>query len=237
MAAILASGRARCAMALLIAAATLGYAGAGWTQAGLPASASPVEGNIVFDGDSVSKGQEASPGKTPDAQLRTMLAQPVVITDVAVSGLPVFATLERYGRVVQPLYNRAARYNVIAFHAGDNDLAAGKTAAETYAKFSRYVSLAHAQGWKIIVSTELQRTLWAPEQQAELWHYNRLLLANTSGADAVVDYAAAPGLRDPDQRRNPAYFASDGVHPSDNGYRVLARMIRTALDQLAIADR
>ncbi len=216
-------------MALFIAAMGLGRASA--------ASAGPAEGNIVFDGDSVSLGQEASPGKTPDAQLRTMLAHPAAIADVAVSGLPVFATLERYGRVVQPLYKRDARYNVIAFHAGDNDLAAGRTSAETYANFSRYVALAHAQGWKVIVSTELQRTQWAPEQQADLSRYNRLLLANAAGADAVIDYAGAPGLRDPGQRQNPAYFARDGIHPSDNGYRVLARMIRSALDRVVAVKK
>jgi lysophospholipase L1-like esterase len=161
-----------------------------------------------------------------------MLRRPAIVNDVAVSGMPVFKSLERYQQFVAPLYRPDAPVNLIAFHGGDNDIAAHHTPEQTYAAFTRYVQLAHAQGFKVIVSTELQRTTWKPEWQMFLSQYNQYLLGNRARADAVIDLAGAPGLRDPAQRTNPQFFFHDQIHLSDNGYHILARMILGAMNRL-----
>jgi lysophospholipase L1-like esterase len=153
---------------------------------------------------------------------------PARLTNVAVGGRPAAECLRLYSADVAPLLIRPARFNLILFHAGDNDIAQGHDAVQTYAAFSRYVATAHAQGWKIIVSTELQRPDFPAGKQAALADYNRMLLANAAGADVVVDDASEPHLGNPAARSDPSVFSPDRVHPSDGGYAILARMLAVA---------
>jgi lysophospholipase L1-like esterase len=182
-------------------------------------------GVIVFDGDSISAGVGASPGQTLDKQFARDLNVPARITNVAVGGRPASECARLFPGLVAPLFQPRARFNLIVFHAGDNDIAHGKSADDAYRSFRQYVAAAHAQGWKIIVSTELQRVDFSPSRQAELASYNKQLLANTAGADAVVDFIADAAFADLTRRDDPALFTKDRIHPSDGGYAVLARML------------
>ena len=193
-----------------------------------------IGGLIVFDGDSVSRGLRASARKAPDRQLAAMLPAPARVTNVAVSGLPVWKALERYATTVAPLRDPDAPYQLIAFHAGDNDIHAGRTAAQTYTNFAAYVADAHRDGWLVIVTTELQQPTLSFEQQSEISRYDRLLVLNTAKADDVIDFAAYCGFADVSGRGNPAYFSADGVHPSDHGYKLLAEMLLRSMNTLGL---
>lgn len=180
---------------------------------------------IVFDGDSIAAGQGASDTGKPDRQFLAALNVPARISNVAVGGRPVQDCLRLFGAGVAPLFAPDAAANIIVFHAGDNDIRIGKTAAETYSAFGQYIAAAHSQGWKIVVSTEMQRVDFAPPQRAELAEYNRLLLANSVGADAVVDINADSRFADLSRRTDPAIFNADRIHPSDGGYAALASLL------------
>jgi lysophospholipase L1-like esterase len=197
----------------------------------LPARAA-TPGMIVFDGDSVSRGLGASPGQGPDDQLGRLLGHPARIRNVAVSGLPVGKAVAKFSRDVAPLFDAAAAFNVIAFHAGDNDIAAGRTAAEAYDSLTDYIGSARAQGWHVVVSTELARPDFPPDKQQALAEYNTLMRRNAAGADAVIDYAVAPGLAEIAREGSP-FYNRDHVHPSDRGYGVLAAMLAEAIRGLA----
>jgi lysophospholipase L1-like esterase len=185
-------------------------------------------GNIVFDGDSISVGAGASGGHGLDNQFMGDLQRLARVANVAAGGEPVYVSLQRFDAGVAPLFVKGARFNLIVFHAGDNDVVHGRDAQQTYAAFTEYVAKAHLQGWKIIVSTELQRPDFPPDKEAVLDAYNRMLLANTARADAVVNVATDPRLGDLANRSDPALFSSDHIHPRDAGYAVLARMLATA---------
>ncbi len=185
--------------------------------------------NLVFDGDSISAGAGSSPNHGPDRQVLPLLDGPVRLHNVAVSGRPVSDCLLLYPQLVAPLFAADRGANVIVFHAGDNDLAQGRSSVQTYAAFTAYVALAHRQGWKVVVSTELQRFDWSAARQADLADYNDRLRENRAGADAVVDLDTDPRLALPSGRRNPALFTPDGVHPSDGGYAVLAALLAPAI--------
>lgn len=190
--------------------------------------AGPVPGTcgvVVFDGDSISAGVGASPAQTLDKQFARELGQLARVTNVAVGGRPAAECARLFPNLVAPLFQNQARFNVIVFHAGDNDINQGKSATEAYRAFTRYVAASHAQGWKILVSTELQRVDFPPGKKAELDAYNKLLLANSAGADAVVDFNAEPAFADLARREDPALFTKDRIHPSDSGYTILARML------------
>ncbi|HEX2939676.1 MAG TPA: SGNH/GDSL hydrolase family protein, partial [Rhodopila sp.] len=171
--------------------------------------------NLVFDGDSISAGWGATSGHGLDAEVAARVGEPVVVHNVAVGGRPVLQCLQLYPKLVAPLFDPATRHNVIVFHAGDNDIAQGHGAQQTYAAFSSYVAAAHQQGWKIVVSTELRRFDFPPPQFDELETYNRLLRENAAGADAVVDLSQDVRLAEASHRNDHTLFSPDRVHPAD----------------------
>ncbi len=190
------------------------------------------EVNLLFDGDSISAGLGASPGQGLDTRVGAALGDRVRLHNVAVSGRPVSTGLRLYPELVAPLFMPDSRCNVIVFHAGDNDILQGRTAAQTYAALTAYVAAAHRQGWKIVTSTELLRPDFSPGQEAELRSYNRLLRANGAGADAVVNFSSDPRMVELDRRKDPRLFSPDGIHPSDGGYAVLAGMLTPAVKRV-----
>jgi hypothetical protein len=171
--------------------------------------------NLVFDGDSISAGAGASPGNALDRQVAKAVGPDVRLHNVAVGGRPVVDCLRLYDQLVAPLFDASSRRNVIAFHAGDNDIAQGRSAEETYAAFTDYVAAAHRQGWKVVVSTELRHADFSVLLETKLENYNDLLRRNRAGADAVVDLDADPKLREFSYRKKPELFSHDGIHPSD----------------------
>ncbi len=192
----------------------------------------PGCGNIVFDGDSISAGVGASPGQHPDMQFVRALGRPVRLWNPAVGGRPVSDCLRLFEANVALHIAPHGRFNLIVFHAGDNDIAQGRNAAATYAAFTAYVAAAHRQGWKLVVSTELPRPDFSPVREAELDAYNARLLANRAGADAVVDLSAVPRLTDPHDRDASGWYVRDRVHLNDVGYGVMVRQLVAAARSL-----
>jgi lysophospholipase L1-like esterase len=213
-------------------AAVVGLAGDKGGAAGRSCNAADCA-NLVFDGDSISAGWGASPGHGLDVRVAAELGDAVRLRNVAVGGRPVSECLRLYRKLVAPLFVSKGRANVIVFHAGDNDIAQGRSAAQTYAAFTDYVAAAHQQGWKVVVSTELRRLDFSLEKAAELAAYNDRLRTNTAGADAVVDFDANPQMVDPAQRSDPALFSRDGIHPGNGGCSLLAGMLAPAVKRVA----
>jgi lysophospholipase L1-like esterase len=193
------------------------------------ACASTARVNLVFDGDSISAGWGASPGHGLDTRAAAALGADVRLHNVAIGGRPVFECQRLYPQLVAPLFDPSTPHNVIVFHAGDNDILARRNAVQTYLAFEAYVALAHQQGWKVVVSTELPRSDFHTIQSAELTAYNNSLRQNKAGADAVVDFDADPRMTNMSHRADPALFSHDGIHPSDGGYAALAEMVAPAL--------
>jgi lysophospholipase L1-like esterase len=189
--------------------------------------------NLVFDGDSISAGIGTSPGQGLDKLVAVAVGDDVQLHNVAVGGRPVSECLHLYHQLVTPLYDPASHHNVIAFHAGDNDIAQGRDGAQTYAAFTAYVAAAHQQGWKVVVTTELRHADFSPYLEGKLEDYNFKLKRNQAGADAVVDLDTDARLRDLSHRKDPALFTHDGIHPSDGGYAVLAGMLAPAVKRVA----
>lgn len=185
-------------------------------------------GSIVFDGDSISAGAGAHAAR-PDQLMAMLLPMPVTTGDVAVGGRPVRVCLEMFDSTVAPRHVSDAPFNVIVFHAGDNDVAQRDNAETIYRNFTEYVQRAHHDGWVVVVSTELPRVNFNPAQEHELEEYNRLLVQNYAGADAVVNIAADHELNDPALRRGSAFYSHDLTHPNDAGYERLNVLLTKAV--------
>jgi lysophospholipase L1-like esterase len=187
--------------------------------------------NLVFDGDSISAGVGASRDHAADRLVARAVGH-VRLYNVAVSGRPMLECAHLYQMRVAPLFVPGGPPNVIVLHAGDNDIASGRTGAQTYAAFTAYVAAAHRQGWKVVISTELKRPDFSPQNEAELEGYNDRVRGNKAGADAVVDLDTEPKFADPAFRTDPAVFSKDKIHPSDGGYAVLADMLTPAVKRV-----
>jgi lysophospholipase L1-like esterase len=189
--------------------------------------------NLVFDGDSISAGAGSTQGHGLDAQVAQALGTAVRLNNVAVGGRPVSDCLRLYPKLVAPLFSPASHHNVIVFHAGDNDIAQGRDAAQTYAAFTAYVAAAHQQGWKVVVSTELRSPHFPPPKEAQLRQYNDSLRQNQAGADAVVDFDTDTRLTTMSNRFDPSMFKPDGLHPTDAGYAILTQLLAPAVKRVA----
>src|SRR5262249_38912334 len=84
----------------------------------------------------------------------------------------------------------------------------GATPAQTYANLSAYIAAAHATGFKVITATMLSRVGLDSQKNA----YNTLILANSAGADFVVNFTGTP-LGCDGCYANTTYFTGDQIHP------------------------
>ena len=104
----------------------------------------------------------------------------------------------------------AGMRNVLADDGGSNDIAAAVDPAVLYASLTAYHAAARAAGMnKIVRPTILPRTGF------DVAPINALILANTVGADRVVDFTVIPGLTDP---TNATYFDPDQIHLTNAGH-------------------
>jgi len=200
-------------LGMLAAAKASLFRGAAATEAGI----------FLFDGDSVSAGDKASPGKTLMEQTVTFLGWGGRVRNTARRGRPMAECLALYDRNVSPHAEGETGPRLLFIHAGDNDINQGADGAAAYRAFAAYVRRAHAQRWMVIASTELARPDFPFRKRVELADYNMRLLDNAAGADAVIDFAAIPAFARIANRTNPDIFNPDRVHPSDGGYAILAR--------------
>lgn len=188
-----------------------------------------MRGILVFDGDSISLGVGASYGHTLADQVIPLLPEGMISYVTAAGGRQVKECLKLFESGVCQLYDKNAASNVIFFHAGDNDIAWGSNAHETYAAIKDYITLAHHQGWRVVVSTELQRYDWPHPARYELDLLNSFILANNAGADGVADFQGDPIMGSERGRLDQTCYTMDGVHPADAGYAILAKIAAAAL--------
>ena len=118
--------------------------------------------------------------------------------------------------------------NVVYMWCGTNNIAGGQTAAQTYTALSSYIASAHAAGFTVITATMISRDNPAGLDVARA-QYNALILANTAGADAIVDFTNTP-LGCNGCASNLIYYNSDKIHPNNTGeYNVEVPLFQAVL--------
>ena len=126
---------------------------------------------------------------------------------------------------------------VIVFYAGDNDIAAGKSAERVLADYQAFTKLVHASlpGTRIIfVSIKPSRSRWP------LWpvtsEANRMI-RDFSGKDRRLFYfdAAAP-LLNAHGLPNVELFLPDKLHLNAKGYEVWTKLLRPVIEEALKPD-
>lgn len=138
------------------------------------------------------------------------------VHNVAVSGQTLVIAGPAAATNVDPLFITGAQ-NICSVWLGTNDIASnGTTPAATYALLTSYIAARHAKGFKVITATMLSRTGFETQKNA----YNALILANTAGADAVVDFTGTV-LGCDGCASNTTWFLAGGIHPNQQGVNVV----------------
>jgi lysophospholipase L1-like esterase len=126
---------------------------------------------------------------------------------------------------------------VIAFYAGDNDVAAGKSAQQVLGDYKAFTKLVHARLTRtriIFICIKPSRSRWS------LWpvmsEANRMIEV-FSQKDARLFYfnAAAPLMGD-DGLPNLDFFRGDRLHLNDKGYEVWTKSLRPIIKEALKTD-
>ncbi len=126
---------------------------------------------------------------------------------------------------------------VIVFYAGDNDIAAGKSAERILADYKAFTELVHAslpQTRIIFVSIKPSRsrwTLWPVMSEANT------MIRDLSGKDKRLFYfdGAAP-LLGADGLPNLEFFLPDKLHLNAKGYEVWTKLLRPTIEKALKPD-
>jgi lysophospholipase L1-like esterase len=122
--------------------------------------------------------------------------------------------------------------NVIVFYAGDNDVAAGKSAQRVFDDYKKFVKLVHEelQGTRIIyVGIKPSRSRWS------LWpvmNEANMMIKDFSGKDGRLYYFdSATPLLDSDGRPDSSFFLKDQLHLNDKGYELWTKKSRPIIEK------
>ncbi len=120
---------------------------------------------------------------------------------------------------------------VIVMYAGDNDIAAGKTADQVFADYQAFVEKIHARLPEtriLFISIKPSLMRWKlKDQQIDA---NQKIAALKDPRLGFID--VYPAMLGPDGKPRPELFVEDGLHMSQAGYALWTRLIRPRLESL-----
>ncbi len=128
---------------------------------------------------------------------------------------------------VDPLFTTGA---VAFILGGTNDLLNnGGTATTIYNDLVTWATGRRSAGFKVIVGTLPDSTLYSGAQQTERANLRASILADTTHFDGVADFGGDVNVGVTGSAANTTYFNVDGLHPNDLGAAIEAGIARLAL--------
>lgn len=184
---------------------------------------------VICDGNSLTYGYESSNPATKSypAVLATLLPVGWSVQNTGVGGQTTEGMIARAASAVDSLYNSARPQNIVVAWEGINSLAnTADTAAQAYASMTDYIKARKSVGFKVVLCTTIKWGTATAVKETARQAYNALVLANTAGADRVVDLASEAKFSDP---TNATYFNGDSIHLTDAGYAAVAGYLAACL--------
>jgi len=122
---------------------------------------------------------------------------------------------------------------VVVFYAGNNDIAAGKSADQVFADYQHFVGRVHSRhpaAQILFISTHPSLLRW--EHWPEMQRLNASVL-RYSEANPALHYAdITAGMLGADGRPRPELFVEDGLHLTEAGYDVWTPIVARGVASL-----
>jgi lysophospholipase L1-like esterase len=203
---------------------------------------SEMTNNIVWDGDSLTYGENGSNAGTIYATRVAIVGKALGSTwsmsNLGVPGQTVSQMIARIGSTVSPLYDGAKANNYLVVQGGHNDINLGADAATVIARIQDYLrTVLAANAWKVIWSTQppAGHPVYPPHFNGIRDAINMWMRSNWQrcGVSALADVALDFRIGINGCENNPAYYSStDHTHPTDAGYSIWAEYDLAAVDSL-----
>jgi len=195
--------------------------------------------NIAIVGDSESNGNKATNNQNWAKQLNNILKTPVINLSTIANTYAIQNGNTYNTAVDQQIVS--GKINVLYVWLGTNDLsgatAAPRTSTQVYNDAVAYAQARHTAGWnKVIMLTAMDRG------SVGTWiTFNNILKANTTDFDGVLDVASdsrllwMPGFGGNTTTQSApdfAFFASDNIHLTNTGYKVISSYVDNNIETL-----
>jgi lysophospholipase L1-like esterase len=211
---------------MVVYPATLGTADSGSVIASMNtafAVPSAYDYGVLFTGDSIMEGSGGLLLRSVPNWLQGQITRRAEMFNTAVHGQTMatdYATRTKAASLF-----RAGVANLAFIEAGTNDLGSATTGANLYANAATpYVAYLKGLGYKVAICTLLPRSGsagWTAAMETERGNYNALVVANSAGADYVLDLTRNPVMGGTAACADTTLYV-DKLHPTTLGYRWLA---------------
>jgi lysophospholipase L1-like esterase len=188
--------------------------------------------NIVFDGDSHTRGYTASThwGDYPYQTIIGLTNKSVLWHN---RGVPSQTSAQMLSTVsdVDNLYSALASTNIIVVSIGANDLATGVTLDTLKTNVINYINGRRTAGFQCVITVGIPPHAVVSNYTESNWNNYLDWLDNTAntGADANVDIRDNTDIGQWGDNTNATYYGTDNVHMKDAGNLALANLVLQVL--------
>lgn len=186
--------------------------------------------NIVHIGDSITQGSVAVDTQTIAGKFLPNLTTTYKYWNMGIGGKTLTSMYADRANVEGTML-ASGKNNLLILDGGINDLHTGtKTGSSLYTLITDYVTWAQAQGWTVAVCTILpESAVNGVATETERNIVNPLIVANTAGADFIIDRASDATMGSYANTSNATYYA-DLIHPTAAGNNILGPYYSTAIN-------
>lgn len=186
---------------------------------------------VAYVGDSITVGNTIFGARPYGLLCENSYPVPAYTWLLGQNGLTMATIAADTGKLM-PSSIFQAGYSRCELHlaAGSNDIAAGTAATAIYANHTSYIAAAKTAGHRVAVGAVIPRGGLTGPQETQRQALNALILANSAGADAVIDYASIPTLQN---TADTAKF-TDTIHPTASGHADMAALASPVINSLLV---
>ncbi len=199
--------------------------------------------NLVCDGNSITAGLINNGGGTSAQNAWPVVCRGLLIADAsatkawsvkstAAAGDNTQARITKFDQAggVRSLFDANYGLNVLTFFEAVNDfVTSGLTVDQVIALTKQYAAMAMFQGWTLMLVTPPRTTVATNAANTRILAFNDWLMS----ADGAL-YSSVPVLDIASDSRlqPPTNYQSDGLHPNQTGYGVIAELVHTRIAAL-----
>lgn len=201
----------------------------------------PVENttgrHIVFQGNSLTSGQGATPNYYPKKTFEYLKATELSTEDTyfrylvnALAGRTTPQCITEFNTTDKYLIDKGVPTNIYVPWEVTNDLNAGVSATDAYNNYVTLCNFGKSRGYKVIAVTVLPRISGNPSFETDRQTVNANIVANyLTFAHGLADVGNDPDIGQAGDNSDTTYYDVDEVHLNATGYDVVVEYVGDAI--------